>query len=248
MAVVVGSGAMPEAFEQQLIGLQVGDKKTIEFRFPDDYKEKDLAGHDACSEVTVHAIQVAQVPEVDEAFALSLGINEGGIQALREKVEKNLQQELDLAIKNSVKKQIMDGLLAQNTIDVPHALIKEEIDRIQQQLAQQVGKTVKELALEDRLFEDEASRRVRLGLLLVKIAEDQAIKANAETVRSMIERIADGYQERQAVIDYYYSNRELLRGIEALAIEEGVIDWLLGQVQVSEKPQSFKAVMEARHQ
>ena len=246
LGVVIGSGAMPESFEQQLLDVKAGDEKAVEFSFPDDFSTPALAGHGARSELIIHSVQVAQMPEVDEAFVKSFGIAEGTVEQLRENIEKNMQQELDLAIKNNVKRQMMDALLEQHEIAVPRALIQDEIKRMQDQMAQQLGKKAEELALPNNLFEDEASRRVKLGLIVVKIAQVQNIKADPKLVRSMIERIAQSYQESQAVIDYYYNNQELLGGIEALAIEDSVIDWLTGQVRMTEKPQSFKALMEAR--
>ncbi len=243
MPLVLGSGSMIPGFEEQLVGASAGDERSVKVSFPEDYRAEHLAGKEAEFSVKVHAVKVPQLPEVDDEFAKSFGVDEGGVDALRADIRNNMQRELKQAVETRVKQQVMEGLVALNPIDLPKALVEEEIARLRQNVAGQMPEGASTEHLSDELFSADAERRVRLGLVVAEVIKSAELKADADKVREYVENLAASYQEPQQVVDYYYGNRELLQNVEGLVLEQAVTDWVVARAQVSEKPTAFKDVM-----
>ncbi|MDO6459465.1 trigger factor [Granulosicoccaceae sp. 1_MG-2023] len=240
---VLGSNSMIPGFEDQIVGMKAGEEKTIKVTFPEEYQAEHLAGKEAEFDIRVHSVQERKLPEIDEEFVKSFGIEDGDVEALRKDIRNNMERELKQALDAAVKNQVMEGLLEVNEIDVPAALVKEETGRMKQQLMQQMPQGANADTLSDDLFADDATRRVKLGLLIAEIVKQNEIKASPEKVREQIENIAASYQEPQQVIDYYYGNRELLQNMEGVVLEQQVCDWVLDKAQVSDVEKEFKDVM-----
>ncbi|MCB1756513.1 MAG: trigger factor [Gammaproteobacteria bacterium] len=240
---VLGSGSMIDGFESQLTGMKAGDEKTITVQFPEKYQAEELAGKEAEFDIKVHTVKESVLPEIDEAFVKSFGVEDGSIEKLRDDVEKNMQRELKQAVDNQTKQQIMDGLLELNPLEIPKALVKDEIGRLKQQLVQQMPNAAEFEKLGDEMFTEDAERRVRLGLVIAEIVKKNDIKASPEKVREQVELIASSYQEPQQVIDYYYGNRELLQNVEGLVLEQAVCDWVMDSAKVTGVSKSFKDIM-----
>jgi len=242
---VLGSGSMIPGFEEQLLGSIKGDEKTITVNFPDDYRATELAGKEASFEVSVHAVKESSLPEVNDEFAQAFGVEEGGVEALRADIQKNMERELGQALENRNKQAVMEVLLEKNSFDVPASMIKEEVERLRQQIVEQMkgqGQT-EAPALGDELFKGDAERRVKLGLLIAEIIKKNEIKPDPDKVKSTIESIASSYEDPKQVVDYYYGNQEYLQNIEGLVLEQQVTDWALQQATVVEKAMEFKEVM-----
>jgi len=207
---VLGSGQMIPGFEEQLMGLSAGDKKTINVNFPDEYQAEHLAGKAAEFDITVHEIKESHLPELNEEMIKTFGIEDGTLESLKADIRKNMERELASKVENEVKTQIMDGLLELNPIDVPAALVSEEIERQRQQMMQQMPAQADASFLGDDLFKDQAERRVRLGLVVGEIVQKQELTPEATDVRAKVEQLAETYEDPQQVIDYYYSNKELM--------------------------------------
>ena len=235
---------MIEGFEDQIAGMKAGDEKTIKVTFPEQYQAEHLAGKDAEFDIKVHGVQERKLPEIDEEFVKAFGIEDGNIESLRSDIRNNMQRELKQALDSEVKNQVMEGLLEVNEIDVPQALVKEETGRMKQQILQQMPQGGNADMLSDDLFAEDATRRVKLGLLIAEIVKQNEIKASEEKVREQIEAIAASYQEPQQVIDYYYGNRELLQNMEGVVLEQQVCDWVLEKATVTDVEKEFKDVMD----
>lgn len=241
----IGSGRMIEDFEQGLVGMSPGETKTIEVSFPEDYPNEKLAGRTAQFEVTLKQVEAEKLPEVDEAFAKALGIEDGSVEKLREEVRRNMEREAEAARKAIVKEHAFQALLDRNPLELPAALIDEEIDSLMRQMQEEIGGS-QNLNLPRNLFEDRARRRVALGLVIGEIIKRNGIQLDESRVTRTIEDIAASYEDPQEVIDWYRSNPEAMNGVRTLVLEEQVADWVLDQADVKERDVSFDELMEIR--
>ncbi|GGD10044.1 trigger factor [Halopseudomonas salina] len=234
--IVLGSGRMIPGFEDGLVGAKAGDTVTLKVTFPEEYQNLELAGKPAEFDVVVHAVAAPALPELNDEFFAKFGVEEGGIEAFRAEVRKNMERELRQAIKTKVKTQVMDGLLATNSIDVPKALVSSEIDRLRQQAVQQFGgANIKPEQLPAELFEEQAKRRVSLGLVVAEVVKQNDIKPDNDRVRAMVEELASAYQEPEQVVNWYYQNEQQLAEIQSVVLEEQVVDTVLQKAQVTSK-------------
>ena len=242
---VLGSNQMIPGFEEQLVGLKSDDKKTIKVTFPEQYQAENLAGKECEFDIVVHEVKEPSVPELDEELVKSFGIEDGSIDSLRADIEKNMERELKARLDNDVKTQVMDGLLELNPIDVPAALVTEEIVRQREQFMEKMkGQAEMDGSnLPDELFAEQAKRRVRLGLIVGEIVRRDSITADAGKVREQVEHMAGSYQDPQQVIDYYYSNPELLQNIEGLVLEDTVTEAVVEKSSVTDESRAFADVM-----
>jgi len=240
---VLGSNAMIPGFEDQLIGVIAGDERSIDITFPEVYQAEHLAGKAARFDVKVHEVKQAEQPELDEELVKSFGIEDGQVDSLRADIEKNMQRELNQRVESEIKSQVMDGLVAANPIEVPEALVAEEIQRQKQQLMGQMPEGTDASMLSDDLFREQSVKRVRLGLVVGEIIRAAELKADAASVRARIETLASSYQDPQEVIDHYYGDPEMLRNIEGLVLEEAVTERVLSEATVSDEARSFKDMM-----
>lgn len=240
---VLGSNAMIPGFESQLLGLKAGDEKTIKVTFPEEYQAEHLAGKETEFDIKVHEVKESKLPDFDEEMIKSFGIEDGTLESLRADIRKNMERELKQRVESQVKTQVMDGLVKLNPIDVPSALVAEEIKRQREQLMQQMPADSDSSMLADELFSEQATRRVQLGLVVGEIIQQKEIKADAAAVRKQIEELASSYQDPQQVIDYYYGNQEMLKNIEGLVLEEAVTAAVLDAATVVDEPTTFKDIM-----
>jgi len=246
--VQIGSGQMIEGFESQLEGISAGETREVSVTFPEDYGTQTLAGKAAVFEVTAKAVQEGRLPDLDEAFIRDFGVESGSLDELRDGLRRNMERELDETLRTRVKQQVMDALVERNSLDVPEALVKEEIGRLREQMSQRLGGQMDASQLGDDLFADEARRRVRLGLLLSELVRREGIEADDERVRERVEEMASAYEDPQQVVQYYYSNPQMLQGIQAMVIEDAMVDRVLERAQVTETETTFDAVMNPESQ
>ena len=245
---VLGSKSMIPGFEDGLIGAKAGDEKELNLIFPEDYHAEELKGAAVVFKVKVNAVQEQQLPEIDAEFMKRFGVEDGEMATLKAEIEKNMQRELKAALKNRLKHQVMDGVLEKNEIEVPAALLENEINVMRQQMFQQFGggqamENFDTSMLPAELFSEQATRRVSLGLLLSKAIEDNDIKPEEEEVRAAVEEIASAYEVKQEVIDYYYNNKQQLAQVEAMVLEDKVVELLLAQADVSDEKLSYEELM-----
>ena len=236
----LGSKSMIPGFEEQLIGVNAGEERVIEVTFPADYSASSLAGKTASFKVTVHSVSEAELPEMDDEFARNFGVGDGGVAQLRGEIQTNMSRELESAVKSSLRKQVFDALLDRSNIDVPMALINSELDA----LVKKDGTGADAESMRGQ-YEDEARRRVSLGLLLSEIIHRNQLQVDPERVRETIEGLAQSYEKPEEVVQWYYSNQEMLSGVQTLVMEEVVVDWVAGQAKIEEESKTFDEVMQA---
>ena len=236
----LGSGSMIPGFEDQLIGVSAGDSKTIDVTFPEDYGSAEVAGKAAKFDITVHSVSEPALPELDDEFARAFGVGDGGLDALREEVRKNMRRELDAAIKNRIKSQVFDALLEKAALDVPASLLDSEIDALIKKDSEGA-----DAGGNRGRYEDEARRRVALGLLISEIIQRNQLAIDPDRVRETIEEMAQSYENPEEVVQWYYSNQEMLTGVQTLIMEETVVNWVVDQAQVEEKSTTFEELMQA---
>ncbi len=239
---VLGSGRMIEGFEKGLLKSKAGDEVTLNLNFPEDYRNKDLAGKPVEFKVTVNSVEAPELPELNDEFFAAFGVTEGGEEGFRKEVKENMERELKKASKNRLKSEVMDTLLDQNDVDVPSALVAAEINVLRQQALQQFGAGAKNLdasLLPDDLFREQAEKRVKLGLILGEVIKQQSMRADPAKVREAIEDIAATYEQPEEVINWYYGNKEQLETVESAVLEDQVFDVILEQATVKEKKVSY---------
>lgn len=245
---VIGSSRMIPGFEDGLVGLKAGDEKSLELSFPEDYHAEELKGAAVVFEVKVNSVKEQVLPELNAEFMEKYGAKDGDLEAFKADIEKNMQNQLKQALQTRVKSQVMDALLEKNTIEVPKALVDQEINAMRQQMFQQFGgqaQNIDESMLPAELFSEQATRRVSLGLLLSAVIENDEIKADDDKVRAMVEEIASSYEAADEVIDYYYNNPQQLQQVEGLVLENAVVEKLLEQADVSDEKLSYEELMQA---
>jgi trigger factor len=237
---VLGSGRMIPGFEDGLVGAKAGEERVLNVTFPEDYQNLDLASKAAEFTVTVNSVAAPALPELTDEFFAQFGIKEGGIDGFRTEVRKNMERELRQAIKSKVKNQVMDGLLATNPIDAPKALLSNEIDRLRVQAVQQFGGNIKPDQLPAELFEEQARRRVVLGLIVAEVVKQFELKPDDARVRELIQEMASAYQEPEQVVSWYYKNDEQMNEVRSVVLEEQVVDTVLQKASVTDKAVSYE--------
>jgi len=246
-SVVLGEGRFLPEFEKQLRGMKVGEQKSFELKFPDDYAGKDVAGKTAVFEVTVKAVALPKLPPVDAEFAKSLGVEDGDQGKMRADIRGNLEREVKARLKARVKDQVMDALLSVTSIEVPKALVEMEIERLQGQARQDLAArgipVSDDMPLPADMFEKQAQRRVSLGLILGEVVQAQKLHANPEQVRAAVEEQAQSYEHPQEVVKWFYQSQDRLRDIEGMVLEENVVNWALATAKVEDKAITFDELM-----
>ena len=244
-ALVLGAGRMIPGFEAGILGKKAGESFDIEVTFPEDYHAENLKGKAAKFAIKLNKVEKQDLPELDAEFIKRFGVEDGSVESLKAEIRKNMERELTQALKGQVKEQILSGLLEQNQIDVPKAAVTREVEALRQQALQRFGaansKNVPQLP--DELFQEQAERRVRVGLLLGEVIREQDIKADDARVKTLIESLATAYEDPSEVVDYYFQNERLLNNMRDLAVEDQAIEFLLSQAQVTEKATSFDEVI-----
>jgi trigger factor len=245
---VIGEGRMLTDFESAVTGLKAGESKTFDMTFPADYHAKDLAGQPVSFEVTVKEVSDAILPEIDSKFAKSLGIIDGDVEKMRAEIESNLKREVKNRLKSRVKNQVMEALLKTNPIETPKALVEMEIDQLmqnaRQDMEQRSGKKLKDFPMQREWFTDQAKRRVGLGLLLSEIVKLNGLHAKPEQIKSIVDDAAQSYEHPEEVVRWYYAQPDRLTEIESLVIEDNVVDWVLSNARVLDKPIAFNELMD----
>lgn len=237
----LSSGTFIPGFEAQLVGTKAGEEKDVNVTFPEDYQAEQLKGKDAVFKVKVNKVSEQQKPELNDDFFKLYGVEEGGLEAFRADVKKNMERELEQVIKNKVKEQIVTALVERNAFDVPKALISNEIDALRQQAVQQFGgpSNFDASALPAELFQEQAEKRVKLGLLMASVVEAKELKADEAAIRAYVEKLAESYQDPQQVVDYYMNNDQMRQQLESAVLEEQVVETLLNEAAVSEVEMSY---------
>ena len=238
LPLVLGSGSMIPGFEEQLVGVSAGEEKTIEVTFPADYPSTEVAGKTATFQVNAILVAEMELPELDDAFATAFGIAEGGLQGMRDEVTNNMHRELKGLVTARLKRQVFDGLLACNPVEVPQTLIENEVREMQGAQHFQ-GRSPEAL-------QAEAERRVKLGVVVSEVARRNDVQLDPGRVQDMVQTIAASYEKPEEVVQWYYSNQDKLAGVQSTVIEEQVVDWVVEHAgaSIEEESMTFSEIVE----
>lgn len=252
---IIGSGQMIPGFEDGMKGMKAGEEKTIKVTFPEDYQAENLKGKEADFKISLKEVKEAKLPELNDEFFELFGVTEGGLDKLKTDVRKNMEREIKNAARNQVKQAAFDALVDKNEFDVPNAMLAAEIDRqrnlMLQRFAQQFGanpNTFDKNMLPDELFEDQALRAVRLGVLVGQIIDKQKLEVDQERVTAFIAEAAENYEDPNEVIEYYTNDKQERAGIEAVVLEDQVVEYILSQAKVTDKEVKYQDLLATAQQ
>ncbi len=234
----LGLGDMIPGFEEGLVGIQAGDERRLDLTFPDQYPSEHLKGKPVVFTVLVSEVAEPVLPELNADLAKGLGFPDGDLDGFRLELRRNMERELKKLVQARVKEQVMDLLLEVNRIDLPDALVLEEIGALKQRIRRNLGGGSFELP--DDLFRDRARRSVALGLIIGEVVKANSIEVDPKRVWEVVEDLASTYEDPQQAIDFFYADQERLAPVESLTLENQVVDWVLDQVTVEDEPTTFE--------
>lgn len=244
---ILGQGQMLPEFEAAALGLSAGQSKTFPLNFPADYHGKEVAGKTAEFEITIQKVLAQQLPELDEAFAKAMGVPDGSIETFIKDVRENLEREVATRCKARTKDNVMNALLKVAEFDLPKSLVQDEITELaknaRENLKQRGLKDVENIKLPEDLFEAQAQKRVRLGLLVGDLVKTNQLKPKPEQIREHIEQVAKNYENPVEVMQWYFSDRARLADVETFVVEDNVVVYALTQFKVTDKTMSFDELM-----
>lgn len=251
----IGSGRMIPGFEEGIVGMKAGEEKVIDVTFPEDYQAENLKGKKAQFKINMKKVEKAQLPEINDEFLGLFGVKEGGVDKLKADVRKNMEREIKGAARNQIKQAAFDALLEKNEFDIPASMLEQEIDRQRNMMlnrfAQQFGANPANFnkdMLPNELFEDQALRSARLGVIVSRLIDEQQMEVDQERVTAYINEMAENYEDPQEVIDFYTNDKEQRANIEAVVLEDQVVDYILSQGKVSDKEISYQDLLVSQQQ
>tara|TARA_R110002110_G_scaffold103814_8_gene262274 strand:+ start:310 stop:1614 length:1305 start_codon:yes stop_codon:yes gene_type:complete len=241
----LGSDQMIPGFEKAIVGGKAGEELAIEVTFPEDYHNEDLKGKPAKFDIKIHEVEEPQLPELNADFFTKFGIEAEDEAAFREEVKKNMERELKQAVSNKVKNDVVDGLLETTEIDIPASLADQEIDRLRQEAVQRFGGQMDFQQLPKEIFQEQAERRVKTGLLFQEVVKANDLKVDPAKVDEKIQEIASTYEQPEEVIAHFSGNPEQKSQIESSVLEDQVVDHVLSQAKVTEKKVKYEEAIQA---
>ena len=244
---VLGSNSMIPGFEDGILGMEAGQDKDITVTFPEDYNAAELAGKAAVFTIKVNTVSEATKPELNEEFFARFNPKEKGEAGFRTEIRSNMSREMNQALKSKLKNKLLNAYLELNSFDVPKALVSEELGRLKQQALQQFGGGNENLdpsILPDEMFQDQANKRVKIGLLAAEIIQQNEFKADEDKVQALVQEMAQGYQDPQEFIDYYMNNAEQRGQLDGVILEDQVVEHLLVAASVTDVVVDYKTAVE----
>ncbi len=246
-AFIVGEGQMLKEFDDAVRGMKSGESKTFPLPFPADYHGKDVAGKTADFLVSVNKLEAVHLPEVNEAFAKSLGIAESSVDGLRADIKKNLEREVKFRLMSKNKNAVMDALISKAELDLPNSIVQSELDRMiesaRADLKQRGIKDADKAPIPDDIFRPQAERRVRLGLVVAELVRSNNLQATPEQIKAHVEDLAASYEKPADVVRWYFGDNRRMAEVEAVIVENNVTDFVLSKAKISEKTISFDDLM-----
>lgn len=249
---VLGSGRMIPGFEDGIVGMKKGEEKVIDVTFPEDYQAENLAGKAAQFKITVKLVEKPKLPEIDAEFLKTFAVTEEeGVEKLKADVRKNMDREVKNGLRNQVKSATFDALVAANDVEIPSAMLAQEIDRQRQQMIQQFtqqfgaqgAQSFDSSMLPDDLFKEQAEKAVKLGVLVSKVLVDAKIEVDPARVEAYIDDMASSYEDPTEVIEYFKNDKQQRAQIEAVVLEDQIVDHILASAKVTDTAISYEDLL-----
>ena len=249
---VLGSGRMIPGFEDGIVGMKKGEEKVIDVTFPEDYQAENLAGKAAQFKITVKLVEKPKLPEIDAEFLKTFAVTEEeGVEKLKADVRKNMDREVKNGLRNQVKSATFDALVAANDVEIPSAMLAQEIDRQRQQMSQQFtqqfgaqgAQSFDSSMLPDDLFKEQAEKAVKLGVLVSKVLADAKIEVDPARVEAYIDDMASSYEDPTEVIEYFKNDKQQRAQIEAVVLEDQIVDHILASAKVTDTAISYEDLL-----
>ncbi len=243
---VIGSGSMIPGFEDGITGMSAGEEKDITVTFPEDYQAEHLAGKEALFKITAHKVSESILPELNEEFYAKFSPKGKGEDAFKAEIRTNMEREMTQALKGKLKNAVLDAYVELNEFDVPKALVKEELGRLKQQALQQFGGGNQQLdpsILPDEMFQDQADKRVKVGLLAGEVIKANEMAADEDKVKALVEEMAQGYEDPKEFVDYYLNNAEQRSQLEGVVLEDMVVEHLLAAGNVTDTEVDYETAV-----
>ena len=245
LPVQLDAKSMVDGFEEGLVGARAGEDKALELTFPQSYPEH-LAGKPVTFNVKVHRVEEPEIPDIDDAFAESFGVADGGVEVLRGEVRANMERELADGLRAVLKQRVKESLLAEKEFELPESMVRDEMARVMQRRREELersGMDPERMEPDPAAVEEPVRRRLSLDLLVAEIVKEHRIELDHARVRARVETIASTYKEPARVVDWYYSDRERLSGIESQVFEDQVVEWVLERAQVTDEHTTFDRIL-----
>ena len=243
---ILGDGKYLKDFEAPIVGMEIGQQKSFDVVFPEDYHGKDLAGKTATFEVKLKQLEQPVLPEVNAELAKSLGVPDGDLNKLREGIRNDLEREVSRRIRTKLKEQVMQALLNATQFDAPNVLVNQEKERLLQSAKSDLesrGIKSNKIPLNADSFQEKAVYRIKLGLILSELVDAHNLKPTSGQIRTLIEEAAQSYENPEQVVKWHYASEDRLKEAEALALEENVVNWALSKVTITDKKVTFDELM-----
>ena len=242
----LGSKTMIPGFEEQIIGMKAAESKDIEVTFPDDYQAENLKGKKVMFKIKMKEVSEVKLPNLDEEFFKSINMDVKTKAEFEKKIEEQLQTDLKTNLKTKTKQRIFDAFESSNQIDIPQSMIISEANNLRNNTAQQMGLDIGKLE-EDQFpidnFKENALKRVRLGVLINKLIEENNISVDNDTLKKEIEDKSKSFKDPEQYVNWIYGNEEQLKNIESLVLEDKVAEYLEEKSKVEEETLSFEEVV-----
>ncbi|MDX8378698.1 MAG: trigger factor [Gallionella sp.] len=244
--VTLGAGNMLPAFEAAINGMSIGETKSFEMTFPENYHGKDVAGKEVTFAITLSCVEALVLPEVDSTFVESVGIADGDVSKLEDEIRSNLTREVTRRLKGRNKEAAMEALLKVAQFDLPKVLVDEESQRLMEQSAQEIqqrGMVMPGMQMPSEMFRERAEKRVKLGLVMADLVKKFDLQAQSEKIRELVEEYAESFDHPEEVVRWHYAEPARIQEIENLVLEENVVEWVFARAQVSDKAIAFSELM-----
>ena len=243
----LGAKSFIDGFEDGLINKSAEEEVLLKLKFPKDYGKEELKGKQVEFKVKINNVNETSLPNIDKEFINKLGIQKDDEESLRIEIKKNMEREVELSLRRQLKDIVFDKLYSENKIDLPQTLVTNERERLMSDLEKNIKQQGADLekikSASEQIITDQAEKRVSLQLILAEIIKQNNLKADPKKVREMVEHAAAGYEDPEAVINWYYSDQKNLAEVEVLSLEDNVIDWVLEHANVTDKPCTFDEIM-----
>lgn len=245
---VLGAGQMLPDFEAAITGKSAKETAEFDLTFPADYRATDVAGKTAQFKVTIKLVEGPVLPKVDEDFAKALGVESGDVDELRKEVRANVEREVARRLQSKAKNVVMEKLRDMPDIELPKSLLDTEIRRLIQitraDLESKGIPNAKDVPLAPELFVEEAEARVKLGLLVGEIARINQLQPSPQKVRDLVVQQAMNYENPAEMVQWYYADPRRLQEVQAVVLEDEVVEWVFGQAKSKAAKVSFEELMD----